>query len=95
VRQVSRQPYPGYAPEIERAAGVWARYCVGCHVIDGDGGKDGPELTHIGSKHDAAALRGWIVDPEAVKPDTDMPAFGNRLSPAQLDAISQFLAGRR
>jgi len=95
VRQVSRQSYPGYPAEIERAAFVWARYCVGCHVIDGDGGKDGPELSHIGSKHDAATMRTWIVDPEAVKPDTDMPKFGNRLNPLQLDAISRFLASRK
>ena len=95
VRQATRQQYPGYPEPIERAAWVWARYCVGCHVIDGDGGSDGPVLSHIGSKHDAAKLRSWIVDPEAVKPDTDMPAFGKRLSPQQLDAISQYLASRK
>jgi quinol-cytochrome oxidoreductase complex cytochrome b subunit len=95
VRQVTRQLYPGYPQPIERAAGVWARYCVGCHVIDGDGGSDGPELSRIGSKHDAPTLRNWIADPEAVKPDTDMPAFGKRLTPEQLDAIAQYLASRK
>jgi ubiquinol-cytochrome c reductase cytochrome b subunit len=95
VRQVSREPYPGHPEPIERAAGVWARYCVGCHVIDGDGGSDGPELTHIGTKHDAPTLRTWIADPEAVKPDTDMPAFGKRLSPEQLAAIAEYLANRK
>ena len=95
VRQLSRQPYPGYPAQLELAAGVWARYCVGCHVIDGDGGNDGPELTHIGEKHDAPTLRTWIADPEAVDPDTDMPAFGDRLSAEQLDAIAQHLAGLR
>jgi ubiquinol-cytochrome c reductase cytochrome b subunit len=95
VRQATRQPYPGYPEPIERAAGVWARYCVGCHVIDGDGGTDGPELSHIGTKHDAPTLRTWIADPEAVKPDTDMPSFGKRLSSEQLDAIAQYLANRK
>jgi ubiquinol-cytochrome c reductase cytochrome b subunit len=95
VRQASRQPYPGYAEPIERAAAVWARYCVGCHVVDGDGGSEGPELSHIGSKHDAPTLKEWIADPEAVKPDTDMPSFGKRLSPEQLDAIAQYLANRK
>ena len=95
VRQLSRKPYPGYAPQTEIAAGVWARYCVGCHILDGDGGKDGPELTRIGAKHDAPTLRDWIADPEAVKPDTDMPSFGDRLSPEQLDAIAQYLANRK
>ena len=81
--------------QIETAAGVWARYCVGCHVIDGDGGSDGPELSHIGAKHDAAELKGWIADPEAIKPETDMPSFGKRLTPQQLDAIAQYLANRK
>ena len=95
VHQLSREPYPGFPPQIERAAAVFARFCIGCHVIDGEGGSDGPELSHIGSKHDAATLRRWISDPEAVNPDAEMPAFGMRLTPEQLDAISGYLASRR
>jgi cytochrome c2 len=95
VRRISRQPYPGYPQHIETAATVWARYCVGCHIIDGDGGKDGPELSTAGSKHDVPTLKTWIRDPEAVDPDADMPAFGNRLSPEQLEAIAAYLASRR
>ena len=41
------------------------------------------------TKHDAATLRRWIVDPEQVDPDADMPSFGDRLTAAQLDAISE------
>jgi ubiquinol-cytochrome c reductase cytochrome b subunit len=95
VRRVTRDPYPGFSPEIETAATVWARYCVGCHIIDGDGGKDGPELSKAGSKHDKPTLKTWIEDPEAVNPLADMPAFGDRLSPEQLDAIASYLASRK
>ena len=99
VRRVSRQPYPGYPAQIEVAAAVWARYCVGCHMIDGDGGKDGPELSHAGIKEgkpqDVATIRTWIEDPEAINPLADMPSFGNRLTPEQLDAISAYLASRK
>jgi mono/diheme cytochrome c family protein len=95
VRRVTRQSYPGYPKEIETAATVWARYCVGCHVIDGDGGKDGPELSKAGEKHDLEKLKTWITDPEAVNPDAEMPAFGDRLSPEQLDAIARYLANRK
>ena len=95
VRRVSRQPYPGFDPQLETAARVWARYCVGCHVIEGDGGKDGPELTHAGSKHKPDELRLQITDPEAVNPAADMPSFSDRLSPEQLDAIVAYLAARR
>jgi len=95
ARRAARDPYPGYPPNIELIAPVWARYCVGCHKIEGDGGTDGPDLTHEGTKHDAATLRRWIEDPEQVDPDADMPAFGDRLNEAQLDAIAQYLASRK
>ena len=95
VRRISRQPYPGFEPKVEVAAAVWARYCVGCHIIDGDGGKDGPELSHAGAKNDAPKLRTWIEDPEAIDPLADMPSFGKRLSPEQLDAIAEYLASRK
>jgi ubiquinol-cytochrome c reductase cytochrome b subunit len=95
ARRAARDPYPGYPANIELIAPVWARYCVGCHKIEGDGGTDGPDLTHEGTKHDAATLRRWIEDPEQVDPDADMPAFGDRLSAAQLDAIAQYLASRK
>ena len=95
ARRASLQPYPGFPPHIETVAAVFARWCVGCHKIDGDGGKDGPDLSHAGKKHDAATLRRWIVDPELVDPDAEMPSFGDRLTAHQLDAVSAFLAARK
>lgn len=95
ARRASLQPYPGFTPQVETVGWVFARYCVGCHKIDGDGGKDGPDLSHEGKKHDAATLRRWIVDPELVDPDADMPAFGDRLNEAQLDAVAAYLAARK
>ncbi len=95
ARRASREPYPGFTPEIETVAAVFARYCVGCHRIDADGGKDGPDLSHAGAKHDAATLRRWIEDPELVDPDAEMPSFGDRLTGAQLDAVSRYLAARK
>jgi len=95
VHQLSREPYPGFPAQLETAAHVFARFCVGCHKIDGDGGTDGPDLTHAGSKHDVNALRLWIADPEAVNPEAEMPPFRKRLSPAELDAIASFLAARK
>ena len=95
ARRISRDPYPGYPPLVETSAPVFARYCIGCHKIEGDGGTDGPDLTREGTKHDAATLRRWIVDPEQVDPDAEMPSFGDRLTDAQLDAISGYLASRK
>ena len=76
----------------EAAAAIFARHCVGCHKIEGDGGTDGPDLTHEGTKHDVATLRKWIDDPKQVDPDADMPSFGDRLTSEQLDTIASYLA---
>ena len=88
-------PYLGFPAHIEAAAAVYARYCVGCHRIGVDGGTDGPDLSRIGAKHDAAKLRTWITDPIAVNPDAEMPSFGKRLTQAELDAIANYLASRK
>lgn len=95
VRKLSQAPYPAVASGTEMAAAVFARHCIGCHRIDGEGGDDGPDQSHVGGKHDAATLRRWITDPEAVDPDATMPAFGKRLSPEEFDAIVTYLAGRK
>jgi len=95
ARRASRQPYPGFPEPVETSGAIYARYCVGCHKIEGDGGTEGPDLTHVGSEHDVATLRRWIVDPELVDPEAEMPSFGDRLSDAQLDAIAGYLAARK
>ena len=45
--------------------------CSACHSIQGKGGKVGPDLTHVGKKHD----RDWFIkhfrDPQAVSPGLD------------------------
>jgi ubiquinol-cytochrome c reductase cytochrome b subunit len=95
VRRLSRGPMPQVAPNTVTAAAVFARHCIGCHVIDGDGGSDGPELSKIGAKHDQPTLRRWIADPESVNPDAEMPSFQKRLTPEELDVIAAYLAHRR
>jgi len=88
-------PLPGADVDAMR---VFARFCIGCHRIDPgarDGGDDGPALTGVGAKHEAQALRRWISNPEAVKPDADMPAFGERLTEAEMHALVAWLARMR
>ena len=95
VHRLARQPYPAVPPDRQMTAVVFAKFCLGCHTIDGDGGKDGPDLSAIGSKRDQDTLRRIISDPESVNPDAEMPAFAKRLTPAELDAVSRYLANRR
>lgn len=95
VRRASRGPYVPVSTETETVATVFSRFCVGCHVIDGDGGTDGPELTHIGGKRDLEFLRRVIADPESVNPDAEMPSFAKRLTAEELEAMAAYLAGRK
>lgn len=95
VRKLSRAPYPGFDPATRTAAAVFARHCIGCHVVDGQGGDDGPDLTTIGATRDVAFLKRLIADPESVNADAEMQSFGRRLTPAELDAIAAYLANRK
>jgi ubiquinol-cytochrome c reductase cytochrome b subunit len=79
----------------QNAALVFGRFCANCHMIDGEGGSVGPDLTHIGSKRDAMWLKTWIGDPESVDAAANMPAFGTRLSDEQLTTIATYLGGRK
>jgi mono/diheme cytochrome c family protein len=84
-------------PAVEHKQGilVYGGWCGSCHIIDGEGVKNGPDLTRIGAKRDAKWLRDWITDPGAVDEKADMPAFGDRLSPDELTAVVNFLAARK
>jgi len=88
---------PRLDPQEQVANDLFATRCITCHTIDGDGGKQGPDLTYAAKKpgHDAAWLKRWITDPTAVNPDAEMPAFGTKLTDAQLDAISEWLARKK
>ena len=95
------QPLPGdnellaRGQEVFRSAG-----CVTCHTVRGTdaAGQIGPDLTHIASRTTLAAgvipntrdhLAGWILDPQSVKPGTQMPP--NSLPPEQLEALLAYL----
>lgn len=54
----------GRGRELYRAKG-----CAGCHIIRGEGGASGPELTEIGARRSAAYLREALVEPAASAPE--------------------------
>ena len=83
--------------EMFRGAG-----CVGCHKIGSEGGAVGPHLSHIGARQSAAQIRESILKPDAkiangyqnfagIMPKT----FGEQFTAAQMEALVQFLAGRK
>jgi len=74
--------------------------CVNCHAITGIDAyaTAGPDLTHIASRSTLAAgtlinnkgsLSGWVVNPQALKPGSNMPA--NEMTPQQLNDLVAYL----
>ena len=63
--------------------------CAICHIIQGKGGKFGPDLTHVGAERDAQWLRQIVKDPKADNPKSRMPPFQG--SDADLDAMTAYL----
>ena len=66
--------------------------CVTCHHFRGLGGGLAPDLSEVGSRRDAAALRSKITNPAASEPASRMPAF-DRLSWFDLRSLIAFLRG--
>ncbi|GBD31932.1 MAG: hypothetical protein KatS3mg081_2352 [Gemmatimonadales bacterium] len=76
--------------------------CLGCHAIDGSGPPIGPPFDGIGSRLTREQIREGILNPNATvargyEQFAGMmpPNFGDQLTAAQLEAIVNFLAGRR
>jgi mono/diheme cytochrome c family protein len=67
--------------------------CLNCHNYRGEGAQGpGPELTEIGkTERGVDYWQRWVANPQAIKPGSPMPAFGNALTDAQLRQIAIFL----
>jgi cytochrome c oxidase subunit 2 len=77
-----------------------AQSCVNCHTIRGTAahGKFGPDLTHFAARQTFAGgmvdlnrdnLRRWVRDPQQIKVECLMPAFG--LNDRDVDLITDYL----
>ncbi len=86
---------PAMTPEASHVDVLLNRNCLGCHLIDGVGGTEGPDLSKVGTKYDAASIARRVNNPVDVKPDAEMPAFGGKLTPDEIHAIAGWLAARK
>lgn len=93
ARGRSGSPLPVADAEGEMAV-LFNRHCLRCHVLGATGGSEGPALTGIGGEQDHAMLVRQMTAPRDVKPDGDMPAFGDKLTTEQIAALARWLGAR-
>lgn len=86
---------PTVSADEERVSLTIALHCTRCHLIDGVGGDEGPDLSHVGKKRDRAWLATQITDPSEIDVNATMPAFDDKLEPAEIQALAAYLAARR
>ncbi len=83
------------APAVSGVSVFQDKGCSACHVVSGQGGQSGPDLSHIASQpYDALAntpefLRQYLENPRAQKVDALMPAIP--MSAAERDTLVQYL----
>lgn len=82
-------------PELQKGREVYeAQGCGACHIIGGQGGAAGPDLSKVGSVRDRDWLKRFIRDPQSVKPGSPMPD-SKGLPEESLDAAVSYLASLR
>lgn len=64
--------------------------CKSCHVINGDGGNTGPDLSHIGSKRGPQWMIKYFKNPKEVYPNTVMPVVP--LTNEEMKLLADYLA---
>jgi cytochrome c oxidase cbb3-type subunit III len=80
VRSLSRAARAAVVGDPQKGSAVYQRSgCSSCHVINGEGGTVGPELTVIGTQRGPDYLRQAIVDPGAVLPHGNQPVPARNL----------------
>jgi mono/diheme cytochrome c family protein len=68
--------------------------CARCHAVGGEGGRQGPDLTHVGAEAEHTA--DWIVahvkNPRTHNPRSRMPNFEGKINDKDLLALGAYLS---
>jgi len=71
--------------------------CSRCHSINGVGEHVGPDLTHIGVKHNNDTVEGgnWlykqISEPNSHNPSSPMPAYKDKMDNGSISKLTDYL----
>ncbi len=88
-------PPPAASSDEIRASIIFAVHCAKCHRVDGIGGDEGPDLTRAAQKRDREWMLTYVRDPSLIDVNATMPAFEDKLAPAELQSIVDYMANRK
>ena len=69
---------------------IFKQKCSMCHVVNGKGGKIGPELTKVAAGMKDNDIKSQLENPKKQNPSSSMPAFKS-LPKADMDALLGYL----
>ena len=73
--------------ELRGAVVFQNKQCRNCHALGGEGGERGPSLDNV-----AARLTKDQLVRQVIQGGGNMPAYGKKLSPAEVEALVSFMA---
>ena len=65
--------------------------CIECHIIKGNGGSAGPNLTYVGQRRSRDYIIEQIKKPASHNPNTAMPSFSS-LPEADINDLADYLS---
>jgi ubiquinol-cytochrome c reductase cytochrome b subunit len=95
LARMRAEPPPALDPAVARIAVLFNRHCLRCHRMGSVGGDEGPDLTRVGSTLEVTLIEQRIVNPLAVDPTAEMPAFADKLTLDEIRALAVWLGSRR
>jgi ubiquinol-cytochrome c reductase cytochrome b subunit len=86
----------GVGPAFTKAAPkLFADHCMDCHRIQGKGDDSGPDLSKEGDTREAGWIAQYIRAPDQLYEKAEMPGYGKKLAPAQIDDLAAYLSAQR
>jgi ubiquinol-cytochrome c reductase cytochrome b subunit len=73
-----------------------SQQCAGCHLISGQGGDIGPDLTTVGLRHSSGWLHSFMESPSRFYAEARMPAYGPpAMTHQEIEELAQYLTTLR
>lgn len=89
-------------PVVSDPKVLFEMHCAKCHAQAGQpggppgvGSSKGPDLSHIGKRHNAEWITKYVRDPKSQDPNSNMPALGDKMREEELQKLTDYLASQK